>query len=534
MKIFYTIWCALALCGCSTECLRVLQSASYRPRRGYFKVVFSCYFGVLAVLCAFSWFWKVCFPAESVLCLIYTLVALILHFIPRKCPLKFTRRVWRIIAVEFVILLCACWFAMHWWVLFLPLFVFVAWLLCLPIEALINKKYLTAAHRKLVSSGVAVIAITGSFGKTSTKNMLCSLLDGAISPSGSCNTPLGIAKYINSTSFDNVKYLVLEFGARQKGDIAQLCRLFPPTHGVITGVCAQHLSTFKTEENVFAAKMELAECLPPQGFCVLCDESVQFADVGCCKKVVSPQVKVYDMQVSPKGLSFCVVERENKKNKVETEKTEEIAGTEATQKIKEVDAANKIKKTEKSAAIEETDTAYCVRLPQITPYSAQTFAFCATLCLLLQQPLATTVQNATRIEQVAHRMQISFNGKFYIIDDSYNANIRGVASCCEVVTKFCGTKVVISQGIAEGGRLQKSLNMQCGKMLGEVFDVVIALGKNKKQLLAGASSANKMVPTSPTVLQAKNLQHAVELAQAYLNVGDFLVFQNDLPDVANI
>lgn len=496
MKIFYTIWCALALCGCSTECLRILQCASYRPKRGYFKVVFSLYFGVLAVLCAFSWFWKICFPAKSVLCLIYTLVALILHFIPRKCPIKFTKRVLRILVAEFVLLLGACWFALHWWVLFLPLFVFVAWLLCLPIESLINKKYLSAAHRKLLASGITVVAITGSFGKTSAKDMLCALLDGAISPSGSCNTPLGIAKYINATPLENARYLVLEFGARQKGDISQLCKLFPPTHGVITGVCAQHISTFKTEENVFATKMELAESLPPQGFCLLCDESVRrFAESGCCQKVVSPQVKISNLQVSPKGLSFLV--------EYEAEKG--------------------------------SDNAYCVRLPQISPYSVQTFAFCATLCLLLQQPLLQTVQNAARVVQVAHRMEISNNGKFYIIDDSYNANIRGVESCCAVLSKFDGKKVVISQGITEGGRMQKTLNLQCGKMLGEVFDVVIALGKNKKQLLLGANSAEKLTLASPAVvLQSKNLQHAVEMAQPYLNTGDFLIFQNDLPDVANI
>ena len=98
--------------------------------------------------------------------------------------------------------------------------------------------------------------------------MLASLLCNSQSPQGSCNTPLGIASYINKTPL-NKEYLILEFGARKRGDIEKLCKLYPPQFGIITGVCEQHLATFGSIENIIAEKGRLAVNLPECGFCLL-------------------------------------------------------------------------------------------------------------------------------------------------------------------------------------------------------------------------------------------------------------------------
>ncbi|MGN1040474.1 MAG: Mur ligase family protein [Candidatus Fimimonas sp.] len=482
--MLYALWCALALCGCSLECLRVLQSASYKPKRGYFKVLISWYFAILCVLQLFSWLWWAYFPNEVLLCCVYTLVALILRFLPRKSPLKFTKRICRIVTAQFLLLFAACIFGLHYWVVLLPFVSLLSFAICLPVDFSINRKYLRSAQRKLQTSGLEVIAITGSYGKTSLKSMLCAVLEGAISPKGSCNTPLGIAKFVNSTSLQEHKYLVLEFGARQRGDIAQLCKLFNPKYGVVTGVCEQHLSTFKTFQNVVATKRELVESLPSNGFCVLCDESVRsFVQVGNCAKIEKPQIEIDNLHVTPKGLQFTAT----------------------------------------------YNGRFEVNLPLISPYSAQNFAICATVCNLLGQSFEKTLQNVGKIRQVPHRMEIIFNGKFFIIDDSYNASIRGVESCCDVLSRLEGQKVAISQGIVEGGKKQRELNKQCGKLLGKVCNVVIVLGKNAAELEKGAKSCSNC-----TVLHAKSLQSAVQLVQGYLSQNDFLLFQNDLPDVVNV
>ncbi len=482
MKILYAIWCALALCGCSLECMRVLQSGSYKPKRGYFKIFLSWYYLILCVMGIFSWFWWCYFDFPIVICALYTLVALVLAFLPRKSALKFTKRIWRIVSVQYILLLVACLISLHWWTLFLPLITLLSFVICLPIDIVINNKYIVSAQDKLAKSNIQVIAITGSFGKTSMKNMLCTLLDKSISPNGSCNTPLGIAKFVNGTSLSNYKFLILEFGARQKGDIKLLCDLYKPRYGIVTGVCEQHLSTFKTIQGVLDAKSELVECLPSSGFCVLCDDSVEsFKQVGVCRKILEPQINTSDCKVTSEGVKFTA----NCNGKVD------------------------------------------LKLPVITLYSVKNFAYCATVCNLLGQTFEKTVQNSQTIAQVPHRMEISFNGKFYIIDDSYNASIRGVESCCEILAQLDGNVVAISQGIVEGGKAQTKLNEQCGAMLGDVCSVVIVLGKNSKSLTRGISE-------KAIVLHAKSLQHAVTLAQNYLKENDYLLFQNDLPDVVNV
>lgn len=486
MKILFSVWGALALSGCSAECFRVLQSASYRPQRGYFKILLSPYYAILLAMFVFAVLCRALFDSAIVICSAYSVAAIVLNIVPRKSPLVCTGRIRRMFAVDLALIFAACFVTLCWPVVVLPFIALISWAFCLPFETLRNRRFLRMAHRKLLSSGVPVIAVTGSFGKTSAKDMLCALLDGAVAPKGSCNTPLGIAKYLNNDFPSNAGYLILEFGARKKGDIAELCRLYPPSYGLITGVCAQHLSTFRSTQNVRAAKRELAENLPADGVCLLCHDSVKdFAFVGSCRKIISPTVRVSDVLVSPDGLKF-------------------------------------------NASEENSHDVYKVSLPLITPHSVGTFAFCATLCSLLGQPFFVTVRNASKIAQVPHRLEISNNGRFYIIDDSYNANIRGVESCCDVVSHFDGVKVVISQGIAECGKFRRLLNFQCGKLLGEAFDFVIALGKNRKLLCGGAKSAGC------NVLFAANLKQAVQLAQPMLSDGGFLVFQNDLPDSANI
>ena len=481
MKYLYCVWCAVALINCSLECFRILQNTSYRPQRGYAKIVFSWYYLVLILAAAVSWIWQVYFRLEVVLCGFYTLLAIPLVLVKHKTPLKFTKRIWRMLAVEFALLLVACYFALHWWIAFLPIFALVAYAFCLPADLMIARVYFKRAQSKLFASNVTVIAITGSYGKTSTKDMLASLLSDSIAPKGSCNTPLGIAAYINATDLSRHKFLILEFGARKKGDIAQLCHIYKPKFGIITGVCEQHLSTFRNLQNILSTKGELAENLPSDGLCLLGDASVcKLLEVGACKKQYA-DVTICNLRISPNGIDF------------------------------DATLGNKTS---------------LVHLPQITAYSAGTFALCATMCNHLGQNFDETVKNAQFVRQTPHRMEISHNGAFYIIDDSYNGSVRGVEGCVELLAQLSGIKVAICQGIVECGNDRKKLNEWCGESLGGVCDVVIVLGKNSQMLKLGAQKAGCKV-----VLEAKNLQNAVQLAQSYLVRDSFLLFQNDLPDV---
>lgn len=476
----------IALFVLSYECFRRLQGANYRPQRGYFRLLLSPYFAVLLLVQGAVLARLYCKLPEWVDCIVYAVPAVIFAAVPRKSPLKFTKRVIRMAVVQLAFCFVLCFFKVDvFCVAALPFVSLPAFAICLPVDLLVARHYLKKAVKKLGQSDVTVVAVTGSYGKTSVKDMLSSLLDDSVSPANSCNTPLGIASFINKTDLYYAKYLVLEFGARKKGDILELCRLFKPKYGIITGVCPQHLSTFKTWDNVIAAKRELAEYLPTDGTCVLNvkdETAASFVNVGVCKKILSNELAEVELDgIDVNGAKLSV----------------------------------KRGKTQKT-----------VLIPQITAHSCDTFAMCLSMCLTLKQSFTKTLSMVQNVKQTPHRMELTKAPNCYIIDDGYNGSLAGVKSAAITLAHFPQFKTVITQGLVECGGKRRDYNVECGRILGRACNVAIVLGANKKYLAQGLRQ------TDCRVIFAKNLKQAVQLAQPYLNgEGSILLFQNDLPDL---
>ena len=128
------------------------------------------------------------------------------------------------------------------------------------------------ARRKLADLGPTVIGITGSVGKTSTKNAIATVLRGrypVLSTQGNLNTVQGIALTLLNNEFGPDTQVVLEMGACKAGDIAELCRYFPPDIAVVTNVHGVHLETFGTIEDVARTKSEIVRALRPGGVACL-------------------------------------------------------------------------------------------------------------------------------------------------------------------------------------------------------------------------------------------------------------------------
>lgn len=484
MLIAQSVIYALLLTLLSWESFRVLQSTGYRPQRGYCKLVLSFYFLSLAVLQTLTvvfreyWYWLI---------IPYLAVALTFILVKRKSRLRVTKRIGRMAAVLFVVLFALCYFVGYaYFTVALPISVLLSWLICLPIDSAINARYLRMAKAKIKQSGAEVIAITGSYGKTSVKDCLGVILENSLTAQGSCNTPLGIAAFVNGANLEGVKYLILEFGARKKGDIKELCKLYEPKYGIVTGVCAQHLSTFKTFDNIVQTKRELVEYLPADGFCVLNvkDEyTAKFTEYGKCRKCMSDR----DIKVTVKQVTFD----------------------------------GSLIRIEHNGITDE------VTVPQIGRHVCDTISICMQLCILLNQATSTTISHIVSSKQPKHRLELSYNGHFYILDDSYNANLKGIESCADTLRNFDCVKVAICQGIVECGKDTERQNEQCGKLLGSVCDVIIVTGKNSKYIMHGLAQCNCKS------IFAKNLDEAVEKARQYVGHG-ILLFQNDLPDVVNL
>lgn len=138
-----------------------------------------------------------------------------------------------------------------------------------PVEAL--GRLAAGVHARLVAGGLLTLAITGSSGKTSTKDLLGQVLAAAgptVSPPGSYNNDIGLPLTVLSADAQT-RYLVLEMGSRGRGHIARLCRVARPRVGVVLNVGSAHLGEFGSPEGIAAAKGELVEALPDEGTAVL-------------------------------------------------------------------------------------------------------------------------------------------------------------------------------------------------------------------------------------------------------------------------
>ena len=202
----------------------------------------------------------------------------------QKTPLKYTKRIVRLLVVFSLLVSVITWWLQYVGFMFVPYLSFgliaiipilLPWVLVFayyityPIERLIANTYIKKAKLKLEkNSNVKIIGITGSYGKTSLKNILSTILAEkykVCKTPASYNTPLGIAKTILSNFDEQDEIFIAEMGAKQRFDINELCLMTKPQYGIITGIGNQHLLTFGILENVVKTKEELASYISNNG-----------------------------------------------------------------------------------------------------------------------------------------------------------------------------------------------------------------------------------------------------------------------------
>ena len=210
------------------------------------------------------------------------------------------------------------------------IFTFIANTLNIPIEIMVYNHYLRKAKNNINNRpNLKIVGITGSYGKTSSKNILNSILNSkyiSYTTPKSFNTPNGIIKTINDNLDKFTEIFVVEMGACKLGDINELCDIVHPKYGVITSIGVAHLETFKTEENVQKGKFELIENLPRDGVAVLNRDDINQVKYNLKNKVKTIWIGIdnkeadingTNIRMSNEGLTFDVL-IDNKKYKFET------------------------------------------------------------------------------------------------------------------------------------------------------------------------------------------------------------------------
>jgi UDP-N-acetylmuramoyl-tripeptide--D-alanyl-D-alanine ligase len=142
---------------------------------------------------------------------------------------------------------------------------------CIVVPDVMSALNLLAAHVREVLKDLTVIALTGSQGKTTTKDLLQHILESVgktVAPVGNFNNELGTPITLLQCD-ENTKFCILEMGARHVGDIATLCKMAKPNIGMVLRVGTAHIGEFGSAEAVATAKSEMISSLEDSAIAIL-------------------------------------------------------------------------------------------------------------------------------------------------------------------------------------------------------------------------------------------------------------------------
>ncbi len=382
----------------------------------------------------------------------------------------------------------------------IPFYIFVASWITKPIEKSIQEGFKEQARKKLESMPhLKVIAITGSYGKTSTKFMVRDLLKerfSVCSTPGSYNTPMGICKVINNDLQSHHQILILEMGARYAGNIQELCDIAQPDISIVTNVGVAHLETFGSQKVISKEKGTLVDNLPANGVAIL------NADDNHVNKMGENRSDIERILV---GLEFGEIIGSN--IKYDTEGTNFLL------------------------SIEGDELPIQTRL--LGAHNVQNMLLAIGTAHYLGIRPKTMALGAKNIEPIEHRLELKKSGDFFIIDDAFNSNPVGAKNAVEILGQFSsGKRIIITPGMVELGDIEYQENKKFGEAIAKAkLDKIILVGKDRATpILEGI---NLVEDQSNKITIVNSLFEANDKLRSFIQAGDVVLYENDLPDLYN-
>ena len=366
-----------------------------------------------------------------------------------------------------------------------------------PIEKGINRHYYNDAKRIIEShKGLIIIGVTGSFGKTSTKNYLAGILaekyNVLVTP-GNFNTLLGVIRTIREQLRPYHQVFIVEMGAKQKNDIKEICDLVHPTIGIVTAVGEMHLETFKSIENIQDTKFELINSLPADGLGIINNDSKYISDYkGITSKCRilryavenEAEYKALDVQYGANGVSF------------------KLNG-------------------------EEQFNSRLLGVGNLLNILAS-----ITVANHLGIPINRQRNAIARLQPVEHRLSMRVANGITVLDDAYNSNPQGARMALEVLRNFTvgegNRRIVITPGFVEMGTRQVQANKELGRTIATSCDYAIVVNATNRDAIRAGMDEGGLDTSKYFLADTLTMAH-VHLAHI-LRTGDVVLYENDLPD----
>src|SRR3989344_2179576 len=321
-----------------------------------------------------------------------------------------------------------------------------------PIFVILRNNTIIRAKKKLEEirgqSGLRVIAITGSYGKTTTKEFLYTILaskykDKVLKTPKHQNSEVGIAKEILQNLTPEHQFFIAEIGAYNRGKVKEVCSFLKPSLGMVTGVNEQHLSLFGSMENLLLAEggVELEESLPEDGllivngdnkYCVnLYKQSEKNKKIYAeSNKRIDADIFTEDITASRSGVSFISMDKYGNTHHFFAK----VLGKHNVHNL----LAAIVASHNLGMTFEEISTAYKDIVPE---------------------------QAGMTLAEGKHGI--------HIIDSSYSANPDGVFADLDYLSLFNQKKVIVMPSLIELGNRSGQIHYKIGKKIAHICDLAI-------------------------------------------------------------
>lgn len=342
------------------------------------------------------------------------------------------------------------------------------------IEKFLFMTYKKEAKKKLSEMDkLQIIAITGSYGKTSIKNFVAQILKkkyNVYATPRSVNTLGGIVGDVNNSLPSDTEIYVCEAGARESGDIYDITSFVEPQTVVVGKVGEAHIEYFKTLQNIIATKLEIMQ---------------------------SPRLERAFIHTS-------VTDEPHEKVTFFGNELKNINATlEGTDFEIELDGNTLALHTDILGEFQTMNIAVAVRIAKHFGLSD-----------------AEIINGVKSLEAVEHRLQMIKAGGKLILDDGYNGNIDGMLEGVRLCSLHKGRKVIVTPGLVESS---EELNLKLIDAINKVFDIVIVTGSLNAELF------KKNLKVKNKIMLADKLSLTEVLANQ-TSAGDIILFANDAPN----
>lgn len=376
-----------------------------------------------------------------------------------------------------------------------PLLTLVIWLVTYPLEKAVSQWYINDAKKILKAhKNLTVIGITGSYGKTTTKFILNRILSekfNTVCTPQSFNTPMGVVRTVRGSIKPQTQMFICEMGAKNVGDIKEICDIAHPDYAIITSVGEQHLETFKSVDNVFKTKFELADAVMQKDGITLAnldsqgikDRSHKRQDVVYFGEGTKYQAK--NITCNEDGTSFDLY----------------------------LDGETFIVNTRLLGLHSVSDILAAAAMAHILGVSVNDIKFAIG-----------------SLKPTEHRLELKsyINGSL-LIDDAYNSNPEGCLEAVRVLGSFAGKrKILVTPGLIELGAREYDCNYVLGLEATKHADIIILVGQNRSKPMMDAINTTDFPQNNVYVVSS--FKEATEIYTPMLDKESVVLWENDLPD----